>query len=113
MPPSLSDMSHKLGAMSPRLLLVLLVVVISVTVYAILDCARRRPESIKAMPKLAWIAVIVLLPVLGPVLWFLLGRVRPAGGRTPERPGPLAPDDDPDFLRRLEEEQRRGREDSD
>lgn len=95
--------------MSPRLLLVLLVIVISVTVYAVLDCARRSPDRIKAMPKLAWVAVILLLPVLGPVLWFLLGRVRPSGGRTIERTGPLAPDDDPDFLRRLEDEQRRNR----
>lgn len=93
--------------MSPRLLLIILVVVISITVYAIIDCAGRRTDSIKAMPKLAWILVIILVPILGPVLWFLLGRVRPTGGRRAPRQGPLAPDDDPDFLRRLEEERRR------
>ncbi|WP_278235636.1 hypothetical protein [Isoptericola sp. AK164] len=38
--------------------------------------------------QLLWLAVIVLLPVLGPVA-FLLGR--PAGPRSPASPAPRAP----------------------
>lgn len=83
----------------PRVLLVLLVV--ALTVYALVEAAQARPGRVRLMPKWLWIAAIVVLPVLGPLGWFLLGR--------PKRPGlsdgagrrPIAPDDDPDFLRRL------------
>ncbi|MDL5155332.1 hypothetical protein [Actinomycetospora termitidis] len=38
------------------------------------------------------------------------GPTRPAGG-PPRRTRPVAPDDDPEFLRSLDEQVRRGRED--
>jgi hypothetical protein len=82
---------------------------------ALISCLSADRQHIRALPRLLWVPLIVLVPVLGPVAWFVLGR--PA---TRRRPGPgvgkvrrpaRAPDDDPDFLRSLDAEQaRRDRE---
>jgi heme/copper-type cytochrome/quinol oxidase subunit 2 len=45
-------------------------------IWAILNIAQSSSENLK---KAIWIAIIVFLPVLGLVLWFLFG---PRGGRT-------------------------------
>ena len=78
-----------------------------------------RRERIRLLPKTLWVIVIVLLNVVGTVLWFVVGRPRsptchrlvlPPRGRggpassadptsLPRRP--VAPDDDPEFLRNL------------
>lgn len=50
------------------------------------DGARARGVS-----KPVWVVVIVLLPVIGGVLWFMIGK-----GATPAK-RPQAPDDDPRF----------------
>lgn len=81
---------------------------IALTVYALADCAQSEARHVRTLPRGAWLVVILVLPVLGPLLWIALGR--PLAGGGPERgarPGPLAPDDDPDFLRRLDEQVRR------
>ena len=49
--------------------------------------------------------MILLLPFAGPVLYLMLGRAPEAPPAPAARP--LAPDDDPEFLRRLELERRR------
>ena len=45
-------------------------------IWAVLNIAQSRAENLK---KAIWIAIIVVLPVLGLVLWFLFG---PRGSRT-------------------------------
>lgn len=96
-----------------RILLGLALVVVIVTVYAVVDCAMMQAERVRGLPKPAWLVVILLVPVIGVVLWFVIGRA-PAGYRP--APRPTAPDDDQRFLgsiskaeqderiRRLEEE---------
>ena len=78
----------------PRVLLVL--VIVAVTVYALVEAAQARPDRTRTLPRWLWLVAIVALPVLGPVGWFALGRPVP-----PVRRPPIAPDDDPDFLRRF------------
>jgi hypothetical protein len=78
-------------------------------VWAIVDCAQTRAEDVRALPRALWVAVIAFVPVVGPVLWLTTGRRRggrPAGGSRPV-PRPTAPDDDPDFLRGIDEQARR------
>jgi hypothetical protein len=48
-------------------------VVLVLAIVAIVDCLRRRMDNTK---KLLWIVLIILLPVVGTVLYFLLGRGR-------------------------------------
>jgi hypothetical protein len=70
---------------------------------------------VRAMPRALWVLVILLVPVLGPLSYFIWGRpVTPPREKGPaprRRPRPSAPDDDPDFLRSVDTEQsRRDRE---
>ncbi len=51
------------------------------------------------------LVIVVILPVLGGILWFFFGRTRPApGSRWGRRRRPVAPDDDPRFLKQLDED---------
>ncbi|KQN84479.1 PLD nuclease N-terminal domain-containing protein [Arthrobacter sp. Leaf69] len=81
---------------------VVVVAVIVVFVYGLVDVIRTDPRETKGISKPAWIVVQIVLPVIGAILWFLIGRPR---GTSPARANyshPLAPDDDPEFLRNLE-----------
>jgi hypothetical protein len=80
--------------------------------YSLVDLIATDAALIRNLPKLAWLAVIILVPIVGPLCWIVLGRPHGAavlpgtqGVAGPPRPKtrqqPLAPDDDPDFLRRL------------
>lgn len=97
-----------------RGIIVAVVLAVAITLYSVFDCAARPRDRVAALPKWAWILVILLLPVIGAGLWFLIGRKRADGGFGGRRAtGPSAPDDDPDFLRRIaedvEQQQRRER----
>lgn len=88
-------------------------------VYCVLDVATTPSPRVRTLPRLAWLLIVLVLPLIGPAAWLLAGR--PAGKRaTPTggsgRPGrsgrkaPGAPEDDAEFLRGLEQrawEQRR------
>ena len=106
----------------------LFVLAFALQLYALLDCARTPDENMPArMPKFMWVALIILVPTVGAIAWIIVSRVSAAerrGGyveptvwsskegtsfRRPERPRPLAPDDDTDFLRDLEQDLRRCR----
>ncbi|GEN80943.1 PLD nuclease N-terminal domain-containing protein [Actinotalea fermentans] len=102
------------------------VVPIALAIFALIDLSRSLPEERAGLRRTLWVAIIVLLPVLGPIVWIAVSRNSRAGsaparprplppmapGRGPlrpptRRPGPVAPDDDPEFLWRLEQERRR------
>ena len=46
-----------------------------------------RPRRVRGLPKGGWIVLVILLPVVGAVLWFLLGRERLTAGRSLRRDG--------------------------
>ena len=77
---------------------------IALTVYAVVDCIQTDDARVRNLPKLLWMLLILLFPLVGSIAWFIAGRPqqpRAQGGPThPPRP-PRGPDDDPDFLRRL------------
>ena len=77
------------------------------TVYALFSCIQTRDKDVPYLPKLVWIVLIVFVPFVGPIVWLLMVRTQ-AGRRDsavrPPKPStrPVAPDDDPDFLRTLD-----------
>lgn len=77
------------------------VVVLALTVYALVDCSQTDQSRIRNLPKGGWIAVILLVVAAGPVAWFLAGRPRSLPPRNGGGAGPRGPEDDPDFLRNL------------
>ena len=81
-----------------RWLVIAGVAVVALTVYAVVDLTVVASQRVRAFPKPVWVAVIVVLPLIGPILWLFIGKSRfSAGGR------PVAPDDNPQFLGGLEE----------
>jgi hypothetical protein len=81
-----------------------------VAAVALISCLSVEDKrQIRGMPRFAWVIVILLVPLVGAIAWFLFGRPLSTGrsrpgwrpGGPPEPPRRRAPDDDPDFLRSL------------
>jgi hypothetical protein len=103
----------------------------ALTFYCLLDLALTDKRAVRSLSKVGWFAIVLALPVVGAGLWLLLGRpgtdARPGRGEPPRshpsgggppRPGgpgngrggtgpgrrPRGPDDDPRFLRDLDDQ---------
>jgi hypothetical protein len=89
-------------------------------VYCVLNVITTPEDQVRNLPKLLWLVLVIVLPLVGGIAWLVAGRPvggakRPGGlpykgntGRFPEydRPGravPQNPDDDEAFLRNLRE----------
>lgn len=82
----------------------IIVIAVVLLVYAFFDLLATDRAQVRALPKVAWLAIVVLVPFLGPLAWILGGtaRIRIALPGPPSgRRNPRGPDDDPDFLRGL------------
>jgi Phospholipase_D-nuclease N-terminal len=82
---------------------VVLLLGVGVTIYALVDCWRSTDDEVRGLPRPAWILLILLFPPLGAVAYLPFGRQAafPSQGRV------IAPDDDPEFLRKLDLDRRR------
>ncbi|WP_433795851.1 PLD nuclease N-terminal domain-containing protein [Actinoplanes sp. CA-252034] len=91
---------------------------------ALISCLSAEELEIRALPRVVWVILILLFSPIGPIAWFVAGRpARPIqlsngtvwkpGGGFPEhqRPRPVAPDDDPQFLKGVAERTRKDDED--
>jgi phospholipase D-like protein len=93
-----------------------LAVELILVVFCLIDCAQAENSRVRNLPKWGWVLAMILVPVLGCIAWLLAGRpIRGSDGRdaaSPSKPGPrpeadyrtyrpVAPDDDPEFLRSL------------
>ena len=64
--------------------LVFTVVPFVLSLAALVDIVPRDDSRVQHLPKLVWVLLVVLLPVLGSVLWFAVGREHEARvGRAP------------------------------
>ncbi len=91
--------------------------VLVLSLYAFIDCILTPSALTRTLPKWLWVVLVVVVPVLGPVGWLLGGRPArvpveaPAASapaprtRSRARRGPVAPDDDPAFLRKLADDE--------
>ena len=70
-------------------------------VYSLVDLTMTPAEESRLMARWAWAVVVVLVPVVGPLAWLLVGTGRLGGGQGGQPRRPSSPDDDPDFLRGL------------
>jgi len=79
----------------PRLLLVLLLMAIAFMIFCVVDVALTDKSRIRSLRKWAWLIVVIVVPVIGGLLWFILGKSRQDGSGQRRT---VAPDDDPEFL---------------
>ncbi|HEY8721996.1 PLD nuclease N-terminal domain-containing protein [Pengzhenrongella sp.] len=95
---------------------------VGLVVYTVVDVTRSERAERFGIPQAIWIILILLFPLVGSVAWLALSRSarnhpdRPprdggggAGRRSPSPAPKLGPDDDPEFLWRLEQRQREAR----
>ena len=89
-----------------------------------MDAVRTPAHEARTLPKWLWVLVTLLFPVVGPIMWLILGRpkAQPAAGtpragfgqrRNTPAPSVSSPDDDEEYLRWLKakaERERRSRE---
>lgn len=64
----------------------------ALVLYALVDAAMSDPARARGVSKPVWVVMIVLLPVIGALLWLIIGKSR---GPAPAAVRP--PDDDPRF----------------
>jgi hypothetical protein len=87
---------------------------VALIVIALIDCLSVEESEIRALPRVVWVFLILLFSPIGPIAWFVAGRPQRAAvsgpARTVSRGHPLAPDDDPDFLRRMSRSNREDEE---
>ncbi|MBO3083476.1 PLDc N-terminal domain-containing protein [Cellulomonas fengjieae] len=84
--------------------------IIGVTIYCVIDVLRSSAAERLGVHKGLWVLLVLVVPVLGPLAWLgVRWSRRSSGGPTqaPNRGRTTGPDDDPDFLSRLDEEHRR------
>ncbi|MFJ9179098.1 PLD nuclease N-terminal domain-containing protein [Streptomyces sp. NPDC102360] len=81
--------------------------VLALWIYTFIDCLNTPEKEVRGLPKLAWVFIILLFGqvLLGPIAWLVAGRPRraPAGGRARF----VAPDDNPEFLRSLRDDDKK------
>jgi hypothetical protein len=96
-----------------RFLPVLLGLVLAI--YAVIDCIQAREDLVRGLPKIVWVFVILLFPLVGSIAWFVAGRPQRAQIEQTQferwqdhardhgykADPPHGPDDDPDFLKGL------------
>ncbi|MGW6143343.1 PLD nuclease N-terminal domain-containing protein [Streptomyces sp. NPDC055144] len=91
--------------------------VLALWIYAFIDCLNTPEEEVRGLPKVVWVIIILLFGevLVGPIAWLVAGRRRhaPTGGSTPSewhrshRTQWVAPDDNPEFLHSLREENKK------
>nr|WP_051158820.1 PLD nuclease N-terminal domain-containing protein [Tsukamurella sp. 1534] len=97
-------------------------IVLLLWVAALIDVITSDEYRVRHLPKGGWLIIVILIPLAGSLIWFLLGRpvgatsaapARTSGYPEYERPGrhiAQYPDDDDEFLRQCRaraDEQRR------
>ena len=103
--------------MLARVLVVGSFVIVAVMIYAIVDVAVTPASKVRGLPKPLWFVVLVVFPLIGAILWFIMGKGRRGATTKPVTPtdivdrgptsGPFSTESVDDRIARLEEELRR------
>lgn len=89
------------------------VIILGLMLYTLFDVLATERHRFTSLSKTLWM-LVAIIPVIGGLLWLTVGRPRGsarggAGGSRSRRRRQVAPDDDPAFLRRLDEQAWRAR----
>lgn len=80
---------------------IIVIAVVALTIFATVEVAQADPKHVRLMPRWLWAFAVIVVPVIGPLAWLILGRPLRPGPQDDYRNVPRPPDDDPDFLRGL------------
>ena len=86
-------------------------VTLGLFVYCLIDVISTDEALARNLPKMVWLLLVILVPIIGSVAWLLLGRPERAGftpGDTRYRTiRPKGPDDHPGFLSAIDPDKER------
>ncbi|MFI9616089.1 PLD nuclease N-terminal domain-containing protein [Streptomyces sp. NPDC052023] len=86
--------------------ILMFVVPLALSVYAFIDCISTDEKDIRHIPKALWAILVLLFPLVGSISWLIAGKHRrPAGQVGRRRSQWVAPDDNPEFLKSLSEDE--------
>jgi len=54
--------------------LVFSILVLVLMICALIDIITRRDDQVKHLPKVFWVILVIILPLAGSLIWFLVGR---------------------------------------
>jgi len=74
-----------------RFVIIGVVIAVAFTLYALVDAAMTDSSRARGVSKPVWVVLVVVLPVIGGLLWFFIGKGSAAEAVR------RAPDDDPRF----------------
>ncbi|MGI5450301.1 PLDc N-terminal domain-containing protein [Streptomyces sp. CA-243310] len=83
---------------------------LALTVYAFIDCLNTPEEEVKHLQKVIWVLIVLVFPIVGAIVWLYSGKKRQSSAGRARSTRWVAPDDNPEFLNSLREEQDRTRE---
>ena len=66
------------------------VVYLALVVFALVDVLTSNDGQVKHLPKIGWVILIVLLPLIGSIVWLIAGKDRALP--TMHRPEPVRPE---------------------
>jgi hypothetical protein len=94
---------------------------LALSIYAFIDCISTKDEDVQYIPKPLWAFLVLLFPLVGSISWLIAGKKRhpaTAGGALGSTGSPwsrggggrrwVAPDDNPEFLKSLKDEDEGG-----
>ena len=105
----LGDRSHHAQGYLPFLL------ILALTIYAFIDCLNTPEEEVEHLPKVAGSSSSCSSAIVGPIAWLVAGKKRHAAARAAAPPSEaprrraqwVAPDDNPEFLKSLKDEDKK------
>lgn len=83
------------------------IIYVALVVYCIADALQRPDASPYGLPKWAWVLIILLFPYIGAGVWLVLKFINGTSGQAKQDQRGMGPDDDPDYLMWLREQERR------
>ena len=84
-----------------RIELGLIAAVVIFQIFTTVYAASANPGQVRVLPKFAWVLLCLFVPLVGGLLYITIGRPIDGDSGQGAKRRPIAPDDDPDFLRDL------------
>ena len=97
-----------------RIELAIIIALVILHIFATVYATSADAKQVRVLPKTLWVILCLFLPLAGPLLYITIGRpVDGESGQGAKMSAPRAPDDDPAFLKDLDDRLRRDKDNKD
>jgi len=97
-----------------RIQLAIIIALVILHIFSTVYAASANARQVRVLPKPLWVLLCLALPLLGPLLYITIGRpIEGDSGQGAKRRGPKGPEDDPAFLKDLDDRLRNDKDNKD